>query len=57
MGFEKNMNNSKLSLNKLENNLEKTYNDYSDLVKIEREYMKKLRELKIQYENVEKDIK
>lgn len=47
MGFEKNMNNSKLSLNKLENNLEKTYNDYSDLVKIEREYMKKLRELKI----------
>lgn len=34
MGFEKNMNNSKLSLNKLENNLEKTYNDYSDLVKI-----------------------
>lgn len=43
IGFEKNMNNSKLSYVKLESNLDKTYSDYTALVKLEKEYMKKLR--------------
>jgi hypothetical protein len=43
IGFEKNMNNSKISYAKLESYLDKTYSEYTGLVKLEKEYMKKLR--------------
>lgn len=48
------MNNSKLTHAKLESNLDRTYSEYSNLVRLEKEYMKKLRELKLEYENAEK---
>jgi len=43
------MNNSRLSCARLEAGLAKTEQEYKALVGLEREYMKRLRELKVEY--------
>ena len=50
-GLEANMNNSVLTLRKLESQREQHYGEYLDLIKLEREYLKQLRTLKVEYEN------
>lgn len=53
-GFEGNMRNAKLTCDKLKSSREASYATYLDLVKLEREYLKILRNFKVEYENVEK---
>jgi hypothetical protein len=53
-GFEANMNNAKVTLQKLKSNREASYSSYMDLVKLEREYLKVLRNFKVEYQHMEK---
>ena len=48
------MNNAQVTLQKLKSNREASYSSYMDLVKLEREYLKVLRNFKVEYQHMEK---
>ena len=48
------MMNAKVTCDKLKSNRESSYAAYMDLIKLEREYLKVLRNFKVEYENIQK---
>lgn len=53
-GFDVNQRNAKVTLEKLKSSRETSYASYMGLIKLEREYLKILRNFKVEYENMEK---
>jgi len=48
------MNNAKVTLQKLKSSREASYSTYMDLIKFEREYLKVLRNFKVEYQHMER---